>query len=143
MSRNLYVIQGKQLNKSPSVVEKLAQEGQFIQSYREIIPIHYAKDAVSNFNSALSNYLPWLRDNSLYIWDVRNKDYDRFIKHLTSNVKAGTAVHYNSILSSFYDWLNSRRGEEIYEQYGVKPCNPIDKWNTPQRKAEDALIMTL
>jgi integrase/recombinase XerC len=139
MNRKLYVIEGNSPVHSVTKEEKLNYENQLINSYREVIPIHYAKDAVRNFNSALSNYIPWLRDNDLYIWEIKNKDYDSFAKIMTSNLKNSTVVHYNCLLANFYDWMTSRKGEEVSEKYGVRPVNPIDKWNTPQRKQEDEL----
>lgn len=137
MTRNLYVIAGKMPLRDTSPDVKLNYEAELLETYREIFPIHYAQDSIKSFNSALASYLPWLRDNGLYIWEVRNSDYDSFVKMLTSNLKNSTVVHYNCLLSNFYDWLKSRRGNQIFEQYGVQPINPIDRWNTPKRMNEE------
>ncbi|MDD4753014.1 MAG: hypothetical protein PHT78_07150 [Desulfitobacteriaceae bacterium] len=141
MKGNLYVIEGYSAVEV-SDGEKDKFQNKIVEVYRQIFPVHYSKDSLLNFNSALSNYLPWLREIKKYVWEVKNEDYDFFTRHLSNNVRSSTVIHYNCLISNFYDWLISRKDEEIYQRYGVHTVNPIDKWNTPKRKTLKMIYLT-
>lgn len=136
MSSKLYLVSSRPVVLEEDDVKKAFQE-ELIQQYRDIIPIRYVKDAVCNFNSSLSHYLPWMHDRNLYLWEIKPDIYDDFSKCLTDNVEKPTAVNYNCYLSNLYEWAISRKKDEIKNRFGIDIVNPIDKWNTPRRAAEE------
>lgn len=117
--------------------ERKQYQESLICKYLEIMPVRYANSTIPNFKSAMSNFIPWLGDKGLWLWDVKNKDYDEFVNHLKANISKVTVVNYNFHISSFYSWLTSRCGDEIKQKYGLCVKNPIDEWNTPSRKGEE------
>lgn len=121
------------------VVAKNKYQQELVQQFGDIVDMRYANGTRATLNSALNHYLPWLQERKLWIWDVKPNVYDQFSKHLQINIKNATVVHYNTYLSNMYDWLVSRKKDDIYSLYGTNVVNPIDQWNTPKRpyKLED------
>lgn len=136
MSRHLVLIKNELVVESDKSQRERFQE-ELINQYRTVFPIHFEAKSLVNFNSALANYLPWLSDNGLLIWEVKPKDYDLFINHLKNNLENSTIVHYNCLISNFYDWATTRKREDVYEKFGIQMVNPVDRFNTPKRKKDD------
>src|SRR5665648_1190718 len=101
-------------------------QSDLISNYRKILPIKLSNSTIPTVQSALSNYLPWMQDNELYVWEVEPDDYDRFVQHLSVNLAKSTIKNYNCHLSNLYDWLASRKKRQIKEKFGITVINPID-----------------
>lgn len=124
-------------NIDADIIEKKKYQDMLIDKYSDIIKLKYAEGTLPSFNSALSHYIPWLNESDIFVWDVTPDKYDQFSIHLQNNIKPATVVRYNVMLSNFYDWMISRKKDEIISKFGEKAINPIDKWNTPSRQKDD------
>lgn len=132
----LRVIKNQEIIKTEDDIKRQFQD-ELISDYKKVLPIKLAKSTVPNVQSALSNYIPWLQDNELYIWEVEPDNYDSFVQHLSMNIAKSTIKNYNCHLSNLHDWLVSRKKTIIKQKFGVVVTNPIDYFNTPRYVPED------
>lgn len=114
------------------ILEKQTYQKHLISFFGEVIKGKYAIATLPTYQTAVNNYLSWLEEQNKYIWEIKPDQYDLFSNHLQNNIKKSTVANYNTYLSNFYDWLISRKKDEIYEKYGVQVVNPVDAWNTPR-----------
>ncbi len=137
MVAKLRLIKSDQIENNETL-EKRELQHTIIQAYREILPIRYAKGTISSWVSAMKHFEPWMEEQGLYLWDVKPYQFDVFSNALSKQISKGTHTNYNTQLSNFYDWIVQRQNDVIMRKFGVVIENPIDRWNTPQRKyAED------
>ena len=119
------------------LTEKRDFQHSLIKDYEEVLPIRYARGTISSWISAMKHFEPWMQERSLFLWDVKPHLFDEFSKELSKHISKGTHTNYNTQLSNFFDWIVLRRRDKILKQYGTELENPIDRWNTPQRKYAD------
>lgn len=105
--------------------------------------VKYHTMYINTFNSAMAHYIPWLREQNLHIWDVKPINYDNFNIHLQNNLKQSTVLGYSNHISNLYDWIISRKNQEIVSLFNVKVVNPVDKWNKPIKRNEDNVLPEL
>ena len=70
-------------------------------------------------------------------------NYDNFNIHLQNNLKKSTVLGYSNHISNLYDWIISRKNQEIVSLFNVKVVNPVDKWNKPIKRNEDNVLPEL
>lgn len=77
-----------------------------------------------------------LRDK--FIWELTADDMDKFYEGLVGKGLAySTRRKYQSNISAFLNYLNSRHSNDIFEKYEVPVPNVIDKFNRHTHRKDD------
>lgn len=100
------------------------------------------REAVRHTLSALrANFLPWLQERGLFVWEVGPEDLDAWALGLKNALKTRTHHQYFAQVDQFYAWLVTRCGPEIRRRLGVEVRNPVDRFNRARQLPEDERLV--
>ncbi len=136
-SNNFSIISGINVqSKEPTLEESVRFQANLIGLWEQQQNILGYTKATIALNIRNVNEILDLSDK--FIWELANVDMDRFYEELVGKGLAySTRRKYQSNISAFFNFLNSRHSRDIYEQYGVNVPNIIDKFNRHMHRKDD------
>lgn len=125
-----------------SADEQLAYQRALLDGFLQSRRVTMRPSTVHNGVAALrANFLPWLESRQLYVWEVTADDLDEFAAVLKNSVRTRTHQGYFVQVQQFYEWVITRRGDQIREYFGVDVTNPVDRFNRARRLGEDERLV--
>ncbi|MFJ9847536.1 tyrosine-type recombinase/integrase [Kitasatospora sp. NPDC101155] len=73
------------------------------------------------------------------VWEIGPEEVDVMVRDLVAQGRApGTRRLYVQALRSFLEFLRERHETEIYTRFGVRPGNPVDRYNRVRHTGDDS-----
>jgi site-specific recombinase XerD len=109
----------------------------------ELLGAWEAQQAILNYSPGtialnLQTVQDFLSATGKFIWEVAREDLDRFyLQMIGRGLSYSTRRRYGASLGAFLDYLRVRRGEEIWNRYGVVVPEVVDKYNRHRQRTDE------
>jgi site-specific recombinase XerD len=95
----------------------------------------YTEASIANNSRNLDTFL---KLSGRFIWEVTTYDIDRFYEQLVGRGLAySTRRKYQSVITTFLDYLRSRHAHDIWQRYRVAVPTVLDKFNRHTHRQDD------
>jgi site-specific recombinase XerD len=95
----------------------------------------YTEASIANNSRNLDTFLQL---SGRFIWEVTTYDIDRFYEQLVGRGLAySTRRKYQSVITTFLDYLRSRHAHDIWQRYRVAVPAVLDKFNRHTHRQDD------
>ncbi|MDF2571401.1 MAG: putative tyrosine recombinase [Sporomusa sp.] len=128
MKNTLTLINNNENSKISTYDESVEFQSKLLASWERQQKIVGYTDATIALN--VSKVLEFLKGANHFIWGITTLDVDKFYEGLVGKGLAySTRRKYQSSLSSFLDFIRSRYGHEIWQNYRVSVPVVLDRFN--------------
>ena len=137
MNNKLRIINGSDDNERLYTIEEMNKFQQSLISGWELQQraVGYTEESIA---LNLRNIKEFLELIDKYIWDITPEDVDKFYANLVGrNLAHSTRRKYQSNISTFLDYLRTRKSLEIYQKIGVTVPDVFDQFNKIFHRRDD------
>lgn len=137
MDNKLRIINGSDDRERLYTVEEMSKFQQSLISGWELQQraVGYTEESIA---LNLRNIKEFLELIDKYIWDITPEDVDKFYANLVGrNLAHSTRRKYQSNISTFLDYLRTRKSLEIFQKIGVTVPDVLDQFNKFFHRRDD------